>query len=76
MEQALKTLEDLVSRLDSNRYSFEEKLGYISEFLEGDAQDIISAIEDGIEKVEDLEEELIEANKRIEELERELDEAV
>ncbi|MDF2684777.1 MAG: hypothetical protein K0R47_5967 [Brevibacillus sp.] len=76
MKQALSTLEDLINKLEHRYNSFEEKLGYISDFLDGDIKDIVSAIEEGIEKIEELQDELDDANKKIDELERELNEAV
>lgn len=69
MKKALDTLEDLVNKLDNRYNSFEEKLDYIKSFLEDDIKDVISAIDKGVDRIEELEEELDDANRAAEEWE-------
>lgn len=73
MENTLKVLRELKSDLESSayRFTFERKLEILAEFINSELDDSIGALIDGIERINELESELHEANEKIEELERE-----
>ena len=73
MENALGTLKDLKDDLESSayRYSFERKLEILASFISSDLQDVINAVDEGIDRITELEDEVTTLNEQIEVLESE-----
>ena len=73
METALRTLKDLQDDLEANsyRYTFEQKLELLANFIASDLQDVINAVDEGIDRISDLESEVDDLNEQIKELESE-----
>jgi len=69
IKKAHGTLEDLKYEIKSNSNSLSEKLEYVGKFIDSDLEDIISVLDDAVDRIEELENDLEDAQKAAEEWE-------
>lgn len=69
MEKALKILQDLQRDRDSRGfiYSFSQRMEFLAQFISSDLEDVITALDEGIDRISELEGEVSDLNVNIEE---------